>query len=356
MPVGLIAAFSLIWAIALAAHWFASIFRVPPTDASPEVPFFGLGFHGNILIAIATIGVPLAIWRGFALQKQAEAASKQSEAALKQSEAALKHSEAALKQSEAALKQSEITQGGLLADRYRTGVEMLGSRVPSVRHGGIHILKRVAESDPFTYHIPTMSVLSIFIRDSYGKNEQDDEQDNMVVGDEREEASLDVRTVLEVIGRRSSKQHEVESERRHMVNLRRTCLRGWKPDVLTSGPRLDFSNVDFSFANLSQADLSATKCANSRFIGTNLSGAWLIYTDLSGASFFDADLSEANLAHANLTSADFQWAKLSKTVLKEAEGLTQEQVSSAKIDAQHPPVLTDAVDAITKKPLIVPLQ
>ena len=156
MPVSGIGAFSLIWIIALASHWFASIFRESFSDASPEPLFFGLGLYGNILIAIATIGAPLAIWRGLALQKQ-------SEAALKHSDAALKQSEAALKQSEIALKQSEITQGGLLADRYRTGVEMLGSKVLSVRHGGIYVLERMAESDPFTYHIPAMSVLSVFI-------------------------------------------------------------------------------------------------------------------------------------------------------------------------------------------------
>ena len=341
MPVSGIGAFFLIWAIALATHWVASVFQASFPDASPESLFLGLGSHGNILIAIATIGVPLAIWRGLALQKQ--------------SDATLKQSETALKQSEIALKQSEITQGGLLADRYRTGVEMLGSKVLSVRHGGIHILERVAESDPFTYHTPTMSVLSIFIRDSYGKDEQEDQQDT-VVSDEQEEPPLDVRTVLEVIGRRSSKQHEIESERKYMVNLRGTCLRGWKPDAPTLGPYPDFSNVDFSDADLSQVDLSLMKCANSRFIRTNLSGVWFIHTDLSDASFIGADLAGTRLAHANLARANFDWAKLSETNLEKADGLTQEQINSAEIDTQHPPVLTNAVDANTKKPLIVPLQ
>ena len=356
MPVSGIGAFFLIWIIALASHWFASIFQESFSDASPELLFFGLGLYGNILIAIATIGAPLAIWRGLALQKQSEAALKHSEAALKHSDAALKQSDAALKQSEIALRQSEITQGGLLADRYRTGVEMLGSKVLSVRHGGIYVLERVAESDPFTYHIPAMSVLSVFIRDSHGKDEQDGGQDNAIFDNEQKELPPDVRTVLEVIGRRSSKQHQIESEKKYMVNLRGTCLRRWKPDAPTLGPYPDFSNVDFSDADLSQVDLSLMKCANSRFIRTNLSGAWLIHTDLSDASFLMADLSGTRLARANLARANFDWAKLSKTNLGKAEGLTQEQVSSAKIDAQHPPVLTDAVDANTKKPLIVPLQ
>ena len=321
MPVSVVAAFFLIWAIALAPHWFANTFQTSFPDASSESLFFGLGFYGNILMAIAAIGAPLAIWRSLALQKQ-----------------------------------SEVAQGSLLADRYRTGVEMLGSKVLPVRHGGIHILERVAESDPFTYHIPTMSVLSIFIRDASGTDERDGKQDNTVVDDEQEEPPLDVRTVLEVIGRRSSKQRKIESERKYMVNLRGICLRGWRPDAPTLGPYPDFSNVDFAYADLSKVVLSLLKCSNSQFSGTNLSSARLVHTDLSGAFFIGADLSGTCLAHANLASASFHQAILSETDLKKAKGLTQEQINSARIDAKHPPVLTEAVDAKTKRPLIVPLQ
>lgn len=281
----------------------------------------GISFHGLVLIAIATIGVPFALWRSLALQKQ-----------------------------------SDIAQSGLLDDRYQTGIELLGHAKLSVRLGGIYALERVAESDPLAYHISAMSVLSAFVRNWHIKHGQEGELDNTAFDNEQKGLPEDVRAILEVVGRRSRKQHEIELERKYLINLRGAHLHRWAPDVLLSAPKPDFSNVDFSNADLSEVDLSLVKLANSRFAYANLSGARFVHADLSHASLLGADLSETRLAHANLSGASFWLAKLSGTDLKEVKGLTQEQISEAKIDTQRPPVLEDAVDSNTKQPLIVPLQ
>lgn len=328
--------------LTLGLYWLAYGFgKLWLGDGSASF-FQGISFHGLVLIAIATIGVPFALWRSLALQKQSDMAQKQSEIALKQSKIAQK--------------QSDIAQSGLLDDRYQTGIELLGHAKLSVRLGGIYALERVAESDPLTYHIPTMSVLSAFVRNWHIKHGQEGELDNTAFDNEQKGLPEDVRAILEVIGRRSRKQHEIELERKYLINLRGAHLHRWAPDVLLSAPKPDFSNVDFSNADLSEVDLSLVKLANSRFAYANLSGARFVHADLSHVSLLGADLSETSLAHANLSGASFWLVKLSGTDLKEVKGLTQEQISEAKIDTQHTPVLEDAVDSNTKQPLIVPLQ
>ena len=322
MPVSAIGALFLILFIALVVQWIASDYRVPFSDAGPELLFVGLGFHGYVLVAIATIGVPFAIWRGLALQQQSEAASKQSEAASRQSEIARSH---------------------LLNDRYQKGVELLCSEALSARIGGIYTLEQLAKNDPPTYHIPIMSMFSVFVRNSLINNEQKGPPE-------------DVCTILEVIGRRSSKQHEIESERNYTINLKGARLCGWKHYVPFRVPKPDFSNVDFSYADLSQADISLVKLVRSRFVGANLLGAKLFGADLSHAHFFDTDLSDAVLARANLSEVSFSCVKLFGTSLEKADGLTQEQLKFAQIDPQRPPVLTDTVDVITKQPITVPPQ
>ena len=328
MLVSPFAAFFLVLFVALMAQLAVDNFREIFPGASPELQFLGIGFHGYILVAIATIGVPFAIWRGLSLQQQSEAASEQ----------------------------SNIAQSNLLDDRYQTGVEMLDSQVLSVRLGGIYALERVAENDPSTYHISTMSVLSAFIRNSHIKDEREGKRDHAVPDNEQKGPPEDVCTILEVIGRRSSKQHEIESERNYTVNLKGARLCEWRQRVPIFAPESDFSNVNFSHADLSQADLESVKFVRSKFFMANLSGAYFLDADFSHASFYRADLSGARFLLVNLSEADLARAKLSGTSLKKANGLTQEQINSAEIDKQRPPVLTDAVDAVTKQPLIVPLQ
>ena len=321
IPVSVTVALVLTPSLTLGAYWLAYNFdKFWPSDDFASF-FQAISFHGLVLFVIATIGIPFTLWRGLARQKQSDAA-----------------------------------QSGLLDDRYQAGVEMLGNDKLSARLGGIYTLEHVAASDPFTYHIPAMSVLSVVIRSWHVEDGRAGKRDNTTLGNELKEPPEDVCAALGVIGRRSRKQRRIESERRYVVNLRGACLRGWAPFVPLFAPKPDFSNVSFSFADLSNVDLFLVKLARSSFNYANLSGACLRGADLSYAFLSGADLSNASLASANLSKAHLGYVKLSSTDLEQVKGLTQKQINSANIDAQRLPVLTGAVDSDTKRPLTVPPQ
>ncbi len=81
------------------------------------------------LIVAGVIGLPLAIWRSLVAQRQADTA-----------------------------------QQNLLNERYQQGAEMLGSKVLSVRLGGIYALERLAREHPMQYHIQIMQLFCAFLR------------------------------------------------------------------------------------------------------------------------------------------------------------------------------------------------
>ena len=356
MPASAVVAFVLIVFLTIGLYWLAYSFDELWLGDSSASLFQEMSLHGLVLVVIATIGVPFALWRSLTMQKQSDTALEQSDIALKQWDIALAQMKIATTQAKIATTQAEIAQSGLLDNRYQTGIELLGHAKLSVRLGGIYALERVAESDPLTYHIPGMSVLSAFVRNWHIKYGQEGELDNTAFDNEQKGLPEDVRAILEVIGRRSRKQHEIELERKYTVNLKGAHLHGWEFDVLSCAPEPDFSNVDFSSADLSGVKFFQVKLEYSSFTSANLSGAGFIGVDLSHASFLGADLSDVSFAHVNLSDAYFRWAKFSGTDLKEVKGLTQEQINEAEIDTQRPPVLEDAVDSNTKQPLIVPLQ
>ena len=312
----------------LGSRWLAGYFQIPFPDGSPESLFASFGFHGHVLIAIAAIGLPIAIWRGYALQQQSEAASEQSSTA----------------------------QSNLLNERYQKGVEMLGSTDLSVRLGGVYALDRLAENELSTYHIRIMSVFSAFVCNWHIKDGSEGKQNNGTPDNKRGEPPEDVRTVLEVVASRSGKQREIESERKHSVDFAHAHLHRWVCSMPGSAAPLDFSNVNFWRADLSQAYCRRAKFSDSNFIHANLSDAELMYADFSDAWLEFADLSGALMSWANLAGASLEGAKLSGTNLIGVKGLTQGQLNSAEIDLQRPPLLADAMDPITEEPLVVPGQ
>ena len=88
------------------------------------------------LVVAALIALPLATWRSFVAERQANAAQKN----------------------------SQIAQIGLLNERYQKGAEMLGSDVLSVRLGGIYALRRLAEEHPEEYHVQIMRLFCAYVR------------------------------------------------------------------------------------------------------------------------------------------------------------------------------------------------
>ena len=224
-------------------------------------------------------------------------ASLRSWVAHRQANAALKQADAALKQADAALKQAETAERGLLNERYQKGAEMLGSKVLTVRLGGIYALRGLAEDHPKQYHVEIMRLFRSFVR-----HPTEDKDDTAKSGWIRQ----DVWPALHTIGARSDTDIELENNR------------DFRPDL--------------SGANLTNAHLD----------GANLTNA-----DLNGANLTNAILSDARLHHVHLFDTN-----LTATGLSNVRGLLQAQLDEACIDSGKPPNLYLSCDDTTGAQLV----
>ena len=232
------------------------------------------------LLIVAVIALPLAIWRSIVAARQATTA-----------------------------------QRGLLNERYQKGAEMLGSKTPPVRLGGIYALARQAREQPEDYHTQIMRILCAFVRHPPEVEE---------VGKEHQvtnKLSEDVLVIVKALRERNEAQIEIEKKEKYCLGLAGTDLCG----------------VYLSKANLSSAYL----------VEANLNRALLGEANLSMAHLAGAKLISAMLSQAKLTGADLSDADMSN-----CEGLTQEQIDRTIVFKDLLPNLTGAVDANTGKPLV----
>ncbi len=295
---------------------------------------------------IAIIGLPLAIWRSFVADRQ-----------------------------------SKTAQRGRLNERYQKSAAMLGSKVLSVRLGGIYALKRLAQEHAEDYHIQIVKLFCAFVRKPPGDDDTPQEEHSKI----RE----DVQAIMTTLGRRNEEQQKIEKRKiskEPILNLVGANLSG---AVLTganlsgavlhganlSSARLegaDLSNAVLDDADLSRAELNGAKLFGTVLHGANLSVAGLYRVDLSGAGLYEANLSSAGLYEANLSGAKLKGADLSRAVLEGVSGLTQDQLDKAGVLIQaiqarlpngglvqvpqpkefNPPKLEGAKDSETGEPLV----
>ena len=216
----------------------------------------------NIGFIIAgSVALPLAIWRGLVADKQASAAREQADTALQQ---------------------AAIAQRGLLSDRYQRGAEMLGSKVLSVRQGGIYTLRRLIEKYGDTYHVEVMRLLCAFVR--HPTNDNSIEFDSEGQDEPARKLRADVEDAMQAIGSRNNAGISLEHSEGFNLYLRD--------------------------ANLSNLQIQDAKLSNAWLTNANLSGAVLPRVDLSAARLRRADLSGAKLWGAILSRANFRDANL----------------------------------------------
>ena len=279
-----------------------------------------------VLIIVAALGLPVAIWRSCTAHLQAATA-----------------------------------QRSLLNERYQKAAEMLGGGDSVARLAGIHALTRMAQRH-LNYHVLIMLALSAFVRARAKRKPADGHDAN------REGLLGDLTAVMEALADRSRGQLIAEVEEEYYLDLRNTDLRG----LLAAEARLPRALLDD--ANLSDRG-NAAILVHANFVAASLASANLASARVYGADFIDADLSGANLtaaylfmvdfSQADLTDADFSGtdfngnvalkdAILDGTVLVKVVGLTQEQLNSAEINPERPPILTGSRDPGTGKPLAVP--
>ena len=210
-----------------------------------------------ILAAAAVIALPLAIWRSIVAERQADTA-----------------------------------QQSLLNERYQKGAEMLGHiDKQSVRIGGIYALDRLAAEWPNDYHIQVMKLFSAFVVDqTEEKCEQQEAQSGL---------TQDVQEVMRVIAGRDKERIAFEHQEGLTLNFSHYSLVGF------TFRKANFSNIDFTKANLSRV-----KLWQGQFSGSVLRGANLTKADLSGADLQHTNMTRVNLSRADLTGANLRNANL----------------------------------------------
>ena len=206
-------------------------------------------------------------------------------------------------------RQAATAQSSLQNDRYQKGSEMLGSKVLSVRLGGIYALRNLAEDYPEQYHVEVMSSFCAFVQDppadkTIAHSEGGSDPHN---GDNRHLARFlrlrpDVQNIVEIICERSEAGIALEKKKRGF-------------------------QLDLQYAHLQRA--------------------WFEDADLSNAALDHADFTRANLRGADLGNAT-----LCGTKLKGVRNLTQAQLDQAGGYPDGPPEFEGVCDAQTGKPLV----
>ena len=253
--------------------------------------------------------------------------------------------------------QAYTARQGLLNERYRQAIEMLGSTVLSVRLGGIYALQHLAEEHPREYHVQVERILCAFVRhpaiyddakaeDDTGKAAASASARGHVHG--RPRLREDVQAIMTVIGNRGESSIALERNANFVIDLNGADL----SYAQLAGANL--SIADLSFTNLHRADFSGRQLppsnplslghpnnrlrdpASSNCIrfSANLSGANLSYANLSKAWMMAVDLSGARLVEADLSWTRLFFAKLSKANLFEAN-LSNASIEGADLADAH---------------------
>ena len=241
---------------------------------SAPVETHGATLRNIGLLVAGIIALPLALWRSFVAQSQAKSAEGQ----------------------------LNVMHQSLRQERYQRGVEMLGNEWLSTRMGGIYALLGLAEDYPEEFHLQVMKPLCAFVRNPYGIDKPMDrdmsewESLHMQFWESRQSTPFreDIQTIIYAIGNRSAAARYLEKEQDY---------------------RLDLTSADFTFADLSDVDLSGTDLTSALFIGarcnhTNFSGAVLRHANFFAARCTEANMSDtilerARLDRSTMTSTDF---------------------------------------------------
>mmetsp|Transcript_17963 Transcript_17963/g.27331 ORF Transcript_17963/g.27331 Transcript_17963/m.27331 type:complete len:452 (-) Transcript_17963:119-1474(-) len=263
-------------------------------------------------------------------------------------------------------RQAEVAKQGQITDRINVAVEGLGAEKTvqrdgqehtepnmEVRIGAIYALERIAQ-DSDRDHVQIMEILCAYVRQNSPASsgiaidiEPIPEERHSIrswrrVADEKLavfKRSLrprsDIQTTLEVIGRRSGHQIEIEANRVPIANIAESIEAFWARDKDEDTPSnlvsFKFASsswrwdtwgyrgfrLDLSGANLQGFRLSGAFLKQAFFHGSLLQGADLSAAQLDGANFNRVDLSGARLDFASIQGANLNRAKLIGTDLEQ---------------------------------------
>ena len=142
----------------------------------------------------------------------------------------------------------------------------------------------------------------------------------------------DIQAILTVLGRREL-SHE-QPDKHLFLHGARLC-HSFLGNCNLSGAFLlgaDLCGSVMATVNLSSAVLVHANLTKANLYTCDLNSALTTYANLSGAKLIDTKLRKADLSNSNLTGAVFDRVDLRGADLTGAEGLTREQLASAKTD------------------------
>jgi uncharacterized protein YjbI with pentapeptide repeats len=275
-------------------------------------------------------------------------------------------------------------------DQYARASERLGSDGVSARLGAIYELRDLTEQDLEQFHVRTMRMLCAFVRFPPA------ETDGGVLSNTDlcdQPLRADVQAAMEVIGSRTEKHVQLESDAGYIPDLRQASLvrlelrsgnlseidfrgsRFWGSDLMNADlSRSELQYTDFrspwvvrgqDFAEITSQEGSFTQRGNAimnsltRLIGVDMTGASMLQANLSGADLqgtrlgganlpevnlagaflYGVDLAESEMVGSNLTGAFLPGAKLNGAGLLNANlsGTDLSGSDGPKSTAKHPP-------------------
>jgi uncharacterized protein YjbI with pentapeptide repeats len=250
--------------------------------------------------------------------------------------------------------QFQQTDRRLITDRFSQAISHLASDKMEIRLGGIYTLERIAQESAAESWL-TIEVLTAFVRERSTTREaalnppiagspptSSQDRPLTIVGGSEVAASrkrpppskvpTDIQAVMTILGRRDTSKDRPD----RIIELRESNLR----DADLNGIELwgaDLWKVNLREAQLWQAKLAGASLgrANLREASlwqADLEGAYLWKANLEGANLTEANLAQANLDGSNLKGANLQQTNLINADLRNAIGLTRQQLSYAICD------------------------
>lgn len=223
---------------------------------------------------------------------------------------------------------------GQITDRFTRAVDQLGSEKLEIRLGGIYALERIANESEKDYW-PIIEVLTTYVRmnseiDNISTDIQ--EKGSIIKGaseTEIQRISVDIQTVLTVLGRRKFTYNNGESEN---LNLTNTYL----DKAELEGAHLEGAYINL--AHLKGATLDRAHLEGVHLVDANLDFAWLEGTHLEQADLRGSSMKRAKLTGAYLLDAHLEGANLEHTVLEKAHLNRADLILTCLKDAYLPKV------------------
>ena len=195
-----------------------------------------------------------------------------------------------------------LTEQGQITERFTRAIAQLGETDENgepkleLRLGGIYALERIAKDSPERDYSTVMEVLTAYVRQNTPTHSiEDTKEQSESTGEQTEhslhilpsgssasleEPRLDIKAVLDVVGRRQEDR---------------------VPEEYRVTP--DFRKITFSRTNLRAASLWAADLRRADLMLADLRGTYLRAADLRGANLNAYNIRGANLSRANLQGA-----------------------------------------------------